>query len=104
MVVALFVRVAPEHEQLETGPSKNREVPTRVGSALWFRVFPWAGLTGWAAPHDDIEPSYRDPHMAKFRESRPSEARPATKTPAGSSSDDRAASRAAGWAGWGQQL
>lgn len=40
-------------------------------------------------PHDDIEPCYRDPHMAKFRESRPSEARPATKAPAGSSLDDR---------------
>lgn len=48
-MVAMFVRVAPEHEQMETGPSKNREVPTRVGSALWFRVFPWAGL-GWQAP------------------------------------------------------
>lgn len=83
---------------------KNREFPTRVGSALWFRVFPWAGLTGWAAPHDDIVPSYRDPHMAKFRESRPSEARPATKTPAGSCLDDRAACKATGWAGWEQQL
>lgn len=42
------------------GAVKNREFPTRVGSALWFRVFPWAGLgwlAGWAAPHDDIEPS-----------------------------------------------
>lgn len=108
--------------------------------------FPWAGLTGWAAPHpfdgrigdnlarqglepieccnsrillpergigktsrrygrqrdDDIVPSYRDPHMAKFRESRPSEARPATKTPAGSCLDDRAACKATGWAGWEQ--
>lgn len=100
--------MAPEHERDGDGAIKNREFPTRVGSALRFRVFTvamsWAdwqtGLTGWAAPHDDIEPSYRGPHMAKFRESRPSEARPATKTPAGSSLDDIAACRTTGWTGW----
>lgn len=66
---------------------------------LEFFLLPFLGWADWLCLRRMTipSPSYRDPHMAKIRESRPSEARPATKTPAGSFWMAQAACWATGW-------
>lgn len=43
MVVAMFVRVAPEHEQLETGPSKTGNSQLVLDWPYGLEFFPGLG-------------------------------------------------------------
>lgn len=46
MVVAMFVRVAPEHEQLETGPSKTGNSQLVLDRPYGLEFFPGLGWLG----------------------------------------------------------